>query len=126
MKKLLMALGVAAFAAITSTPTIPVAHAYPFCDPGYVVGVPISDGRLPVKCVPKNNIPPGYVDGTGGNAYPGMGFKTGPDDDWYGFGSGCPCNSNDVTVTKVTAGGNAIERWGPKGCDPVLPMTGTN
>jgi hypothetical protein len=52
------------------------------------------------------------------------GFKT--DDGWYGFGSGHPCNSNDVKVIKVTQNGNAIERWGPKGCDPVLPMTGTN
>lgn len=46
--------------------------------------------------------------------------------DWYGFGSGRPCNSNNVTVIKVTERGNAIERWGPKGCDPSLPMTGTN
>jgi hypothetical protein len=43
------------------------------CAPGYVMGVPISDGRLPVKCVPVNNIPPGYVDGTGGNAQGGIG-----------------------------------------------------
>jgi hypothetical protein len=54
------------------------------------------------------------------------GYKTAPNDDWYGFGSGHPCNSNDVTVIKVTEGGNAIERWGPKGCDPGLTMTGTN
>lgn len=59
-------------------------------------------------------------------SYRTSGFKTDPNDDWYGFGSGRACNSNDVTVIKVTAGGNAIERWGPKGCDPVLPMTGTN
>jgi hypothetical protein len=54
---------------------------------------------------------------------------TGPQahaDDWYGFGSGRPCNSNDVKVIKVTERGNAIEQWGPKGCDPTLPMTGTN
>jgi hypothetical protein len=54
------------------------------------------------------------------------GFKTDDQSDWYGFGSGRPCNSNDVTVIKVTERGNAIERWGPKGCDPSLPMTGTN
>jgi hypothetical protein len=42
------------------------------CAPGYVMGVPISDGRLPIKCVPANNIPPGYADGTGGNAQGGF------------------------------------------------------
>jgi hypothetical protein len=51
-------------------------------------------------------------------------FKTDPDSDWYGHNG--PCNSNDVTVIKISAQGNAIERWGPKGCDPTLPMTGTN
>lgn len=56
----------------------------------------------------------------------GTGFKTDDQSDWYGFGSGRPCNSNDVTVIKATERGNAIERWGPKGCDPSLPMTGTN
>ena len=45
----------------------PLAHAGG-CAAGYVIGVPMSDGRLPIKCVPKNNIPPGYVDSTGGNA----------------------------------------------------------
>jgi hypothetical protein len=59
-------------------------------------------------------------------SYRTSGFKTGPNDDWYGFGSGHPCNSNDVKVIKVTERGNAIEQWGPKGCDPSLPMTGTN
>ncbi len=131
-------------AALTYAATqTPATHASndPRCASGYVVGVPLSDGRLPVKCVPQNNVPPGYVDGTGGNAplAPGYGptgnptgYKTGPtgyktddpNDQWYGHNG--PCNSNDVTVTKISAGGNAIERWGPKGCDPTLPMTGTN
>lgn len=65
MKKLLVAT-----AAILVAPTVlaaPMAHAGR-CAPGYVVGVPMSDGRLPVKCVAQGNIPPGYVDGTGGNA----------------------------------------------------------
>jgi hypothetical protein len=60
-------------------------------------------------------------------SYRTSGFKTDPSDDWYGFGSGHPCNSNDVTVIKIDpVTHNAIERWGPKGCDPVLPMTGNN
>jgi hypothetical protein len=64
-----LAIAIAPISVITS----PMAHAG--CDPGYVVGVPASDGRLPVRCVPKDNIPPGYVDGTGGNAQvvPGTG-----------------------------------------------------
>jgi hypothetical protein len=66
MKQLLIA------AAIAASPLValwqaPAAHAGG-CAPGYVIGVPMSDGSLPVKCVPKNNIPPGYVDSTGGNA----------------------------------------------------------
>lgn len=53
------------------------------------------------------------------------GFKLDPSgNDWYGHNG--PCNSNDVTVIKITERGNAIERWGPQGCDPTLPMTGTN
>lgn len=47
-----------------------------------------------------------------------------PDDNPYGHNG--PCNSNDVHVSKVTPRGNAIEVWGPPGCDPSLPMTGTN
>jgi hypothetical protein len=46
------------------------------------------------------------------------------DDNPYGHNG--PCNSNDVHVSKVTPRGNAIEVWGPRGCDPSLPMTGTN
>lgn len=125
----------AATSVAVAAPDAPSAHADPRCAPGYVVGVPLSNGQLPVKCVPQNNIPPGYVDGTGGNAplAPGYGptgnpagyHKTDdPNDPWYGHNG--PCNSNDVTVIKVTERGNAIERWGPKGCDPTLPMTGTN
>jgi hypothetical protein len=61
-------------AAAFGAPAIAVAPARAGdCAPGYVMGVPISDGRLPVKCVPANNIPPGYVDGTGGNALGGIG-----------------------------------------------------
>jgi hypothetical protein len=46
----------------------PLAQASTQCAPGYVVGVPASNGKLPIKCVPKGNVPAGYVDGTGGNA----------------------------------------------------------
>jgi hypothetical protein len=59
-------------------------------------------------------------------SYRTSGFKTEPNNDWYGFGSGRPCNSNDVWVDHISPAGNAIERWGPKGCDPSLPMTGSN
>jgi hypothetical protein len=122
MRKLLMAamaaLAASTFSGMTSAPMANAAG----CDLGYVVGVPMSDGRLPVKCGPRNDIPTGYVDGTGhGYAYR-SGFKT--DDGWYGHNG--PCNSNDVTIIGTTPRGNAIERWGPKGCDPTLPMTGTN
>jgi hypothetical protein len=85
MRKLLIAAAVAASVPFVALSNAPAAHAT--CDPGYVVGVPASDGRLPVKCVPRGNVPPGYVDGTGGNAQPvpgtghGAGFKTGPDQD---------------------------------------------
>jgi hypothetical protein len=76
MKKLLIGVAVAAFVPITLSQA-PAAHAG--CEAGYVVGVPMSDGRLPVKCVPKDNISPGYVDGTGGNAQlvPGTGHQSG-------------------------------------------------
>ncbi len=99
----------------------------------------MSDGRLPVKCVPSGNVPPGYADGTGGNAplAPGYGPTGDPigyhktigyhqtDDPWYGHNG--PCNSNDVSiVSHDPQTGDAIERWGPRGCDPTLPMTGTN
>ncbi|HEX4395577.1 MAG TPA: hypothetical protein VH084_29200 [Mycobacterium sp.] len=47
-----------------------------------------------------------------------------PDDNPYGHNG--PCNSNDVHISKITPRGNAIEVWGPRGCDPSLPMTGTN
>jgi hypothetical protein len=35
---------------------------------------------------------------------------------------GPPCNQNDGIVTHVTSGGNAIEDWGPAGCDNSKPM----
>jgi hypothetical protein len=35
---------------------------------------------------------------------------------------GPPCNENDGIVTHVTSGGNAIEDWGPAGCDNSKPM----
>lgn len=34
---------------------------------------------------------------------------------------GPPCNDNDIIVTHVTSGGNAIEDWGPAGCDKNKP-----
>lgn len=33
-------------------------------------------------------------------AYRTSGYKTEPDNEWYGFGSGRPCNSNDVTASR--------------------------
>lgn len=65
-----VAIGLAITGAVGAPPT----YASGGCAPGYVVGVPMSDGRLPVKCVPKNNVPPGYVDGTGGNAQLAPGY----------------------------------------------------
>lgn len=129
--KLLVVAGIAVAPLAVPVFTAPAAQAG--CDPGYVVGVPMSDGRLPVKCVPRNNVPPGYVDGTGGNAQPvpgtghGYAYKSGfkTDPGWYGHNG--PCNSNDVRVVgRDPQTGDAIERWGPQGCDPTLPMTGTN
>ena len=35
---------------------------------------------------------------------------------------GPPCNQNNGIVTHVTSGGNAIEDWGPAGCDNTKPM----
>jgi hypothetical protein len=38
-----------------------------------------------------------------------------------------PCDSRDVHVSKIDPQtGNAIEVWGPPGCDDMLPMTGNN
>ncbi|WP_133057948.1 hypothetical protein [Mycolicibacterium vulneris] len=80
MRKLLVAAGITVALAI---PVVagPPAHADPRCAPGYVVGVPISNGSLPIKCVPAGNVPPGYADGTGGNAplTPGYGPTGQPD-----------------------------------------------
>jgi hypothetical protein len=46
------------------------------------------------------------------------------DPGWYGHNG--PCNSNDVTTKPSRDGHVLIEIWGPQGCDPSLPMTGTN
>jgi hypothetical protein len=46
------------------------------------------------------------------------------DPGWYGHNG--PCNSNDVTTKPSSDGRVLIEIWGPQGCDPSLPMTGTN
>ena len=35
---------------------------------------------------------------------------------------GPPCNENDGIVIKISAGGNAIEDFGPAGCDDLKPM----
>jgi hypothetical protein len=63
--------------------------------------VAISDGRLPSPiCVPAGQIPPGYVDASGGNAFGGVGtrgWKTDPTDPTYGHGTPC-----DARLTKVT------------------------
>lgn len=97
------------------------------CPQGEVPAVAISDGRLPSPiCVPAGQIPPGYVDASGGNAFGGVGtrgWKTDPTDPTYGHGSPC-----DARLTKVTRAdlqtGNAIQVYGPPGCDPSLTMTG--
>jgi hypothetical protein len=120
MRKLLIA---AAIAATVPLGFAPLAHA-DLCDPGYVVGVPGSDGRLPVKCVPRGNIPPGYVDGTGGNAMPvpgtghGAGYKSETPID-----PDLPCQEHLLYVIKVDPEThNAIEGYGPPGCNNLLPM----
>jgi hypothetical protein len=52
------------------------------------------------------------------------GYKTDPSNP---YGHNGPCDSRDVHVSKVDPQtGNAIEVWGPPGCDPSLPMTGDN
>jgi hypothetical protein len=66
MRKLLIAAAVSA-SALAPLAVAPLAQAGG-CAAGYVIGVPASDGRLPIKCVPQNKIPPGYVDSSGGNA----------------------------------------------------------
>ncbi|MFZ0902298.1 MAG: hypothetical protein WAN71_00120 [Mycobacterium sp.] len=43
------------------------------------------------------------------------------------YGHNGPCDSRNVHVSQVDPQtGNAIEVWGPPGCDPSLPMTGDN
>jgi hypothetical protein len=92
----------------------PAAHADPCNAQGLITAVAGSNGPSPI-CVRPGHIPPGYVDATGGNAWGGM--NTG------GPPPGFPCDSNDVHVDHVTAGGNAIEVWGPPGCNDMLPMS---
>jgi hypothetical protein len=119
MRRILIAAAVAASVPLVALYPAP-AHADPRCAPGYVVGVPLSDGRLPIKCVPQNNVPPGYVDGTGGNAplAPGYGPTGNPagyhkTDDPNDPHHGGPCNSRDVHVSKIDPQtGNAIQVWG--------------
>jgi len=65
-------------------------------------------------------LPQGWAAHTGG-------WKDDPqrgDPGWYGHNG--PCNSNDVTTKPSSDGRVLIEIWGPQGCDPSLPMTGTN
>jgi hypothetical protein len=46
------------------------------------------------------------------------------DPGWYGNNG--PCNSN-IHYGKWSSDGRVmITIWGPQGCDPSLPMTGTN
>jgi hypothetical protein len=60
-----------------------------------------------------------------GSAYRPNGWMQGRGDPgWYGNNG--PCNSNDVTTKPSSSGRVLIEVWGPQGCDPSLPMTGTN
>jgi len=137
MKKTLIAtVAIAVAPLLTAVP----AQADPRCAPGHVVDVPMSNGNLPVKCVPQGNIPPGYVDGTGGNApletrygltgapvgyhttIGTAGYKTDPA--YPHNPGGPPCSSSQGRVIKVDPQtGNAIEDWGPPGCDLGKPMT---
>jgi hypothetical protein len=69
-------------------------------------------------------LPPSWVNGS---AYRPNGWKEDPqrgDPGWYGNNG--PCNSNDVTTKPSRDGHVLIEIWGPQGCNPSLPMTGTN
>jgi len=120
MRKLLIAAAVA----VGCLPFSLAPQAHATCDPGYVVGVPASDGRLPAKCVPRGNVPPGYVDGTGGNAQPvpgtghGAGYKLDTP-----INPNLPCQEHLLYVIKVNPEtGNAIEGYGPPGCNNLLPM----
>jgi hypothetical protein len=56
------------------------------------------------------------------------GFKTDPNTDPNSpYGHNGPCDSRNVHVSHIDPQtGNAIEVWGPPGCDPSLPMTGNN
>jgi hypothetical protein len=55
------------------------------------------------------------------SSYRTSGFKTDQPPFPHTIG-GPPCNENYGIVTHVTSGGNAIEDWGPPGCDNTKPM----
>ena len=58
------------------------------------------------------------------SVYHSSGFKTDPTPTPGHIG---PCDSRAVRVSKIDPQtGNAIQVWGPPGCDPSLPMTGGN
>jgi hypothetical protein len=105
----------------------PLAHADPCSSQGLITAISVSDARPSLTCVQPGHVPPGYVDATGGNPWGGFNpqssYKMDPDP----YGHNGPCNSRDVHVSKIDPQtGNAIEVWGPPGCDPMLPMTGDN
>ena len=114
MRKLLIGV-MAAAAATTTLLSAPAAHADPCTAQGLITAIADSSGPSPI-CVRPGHIPGGYIDATGGNPWGGMNVAGPP--------PGFPCSSSDAHVTKVDPQtGNAIEVFGPPGCNDLLPMS---
>jgi hypothetical protein len=95
----------------------PLAHADPCSSQGLITAVLGSGSGPSPICVQPGRVPQGYVDATGGNPWGGMNVSGPP--------PGFPCDSRYTHVVKVDPQtGNAIEGYGPPGCNDMLPMSG--
>ena len=131
MRKLLI--GVAALA--TTITLAPLAHAGPApgdqCMDWHATTTGPNGGTMTCTHLPQSDPgpPPGgsghimywEYGGARDTAYHTSGYKTDQPPFPHTPG-GPPCNENDGIVTHVTSGGNAIEDWGPAGCDNTKPM----
>jgi hypothetical protein len=121
MRKLLMT-GVAALAAITLTLQAPVAQAAQGdqCWNWHATMQDSSGQTLTCTHLPDS----GHLMYWEYGGAQDTGFKT---DTSNPYGHNGPCDSRNVHVSRIDPQtGNAIEVWGPPGCDPSLPMTGNN
>ena len=95
MRKLLTAATLAA-----SIPLAPLAHAAPSqgdsCVNWHATTQGANGQTLVCTHLPDSGHMMYWESSIQDRSYRTSGFKTGPNDDWYGFGSGHPCNSNDV------------------------------